>query len=385
MKKSDSLVIGIDASRNRSGGAIAHLVGILSEGDPLSYGIREIHLWSYKSLLNVIPDRPWLIKHSPPALEKSIFRQLWWQRFSFPVETELSGCNIVLNTDAGTISTVHPAVTMSRDMLSYEPGVIELFGFSKARLRLILLRYMQNRSLRAADGVIFLTRYAAKIIQQSCGILRSVAYIPHGVGPAFKQAQRVSVWPKLKEERSIRCLYVSNAELYKHQWVVIQAISSLRKRGHNLTLTLVGGGKGPAQNLIKDAIANFDPSGEFIEQLAFLPQQELPNHLANADLFVFASSCENMPNTLVEAMAVGMPIACSNRGPMPEVLKDGGVYFDPKDADSISEAIEQIIKSSALRLAITKRAEELSQQYNWKRCANETWTFLKDTYARTKK
>ena len=385
MKKSDSLVIGIDASRNRSGGAIAHLVGILSEGDPLSYGIREIHLWSYKSLLNVVPDRPWLIKHSPPALEKSIFRQLWWQRFSFPVEIELSGCNIVLNTDAGTISTVHPAVTMSRDMLSYEPGVIELFGFSKARLRLILLRYMQNRSLRAADGVIFLTRYAAKIIQQSCGILRSVAYIPHGVGPAFKQAQRVSVWPKLKEERSIRCLYVSNAELYKYQWVVIQAISSLRKRGHNLTLTLVGGGKGPAQKLIKDAIANFDPSGEFIEQLAFLPQQELPNHLAHADLFVFASSCENMPNTLVEAMAVGMPIACSNRGPMPEVLKYGGVYFDPKDADSISEAIEQIIKSSALRLAITKRAEELSQQYNWERCANETWTFLKDTYARTKK
>lgn len=384
MKESDLLVIGIDASRNRSGGAIAHLVGILLEGDPLSSGIREIHLWSYKSLLNVIPDRPWLIKHNPPALEKSIYRQLWWQRFSFPVEVESTGCNIVLNTDAGTISTVQPAVTMSRDMLSYEPGVIELFGFSKARLRLILLRYMQNRSLRAADGVIFLTQYAGKIIQQSCGILQSIAYIPHGVGSAFKQAQQVSDWPILKEERPIRCIYVSNAELYKYQWVVIQAISSLRKRGHNLTLTLVGGGKGPAQKMIKDAIASFDPSEEFIEQLAFLPQGELPDLLAHSDLFVFASSCENMPNTLVEAMAVGMPIACSNRGPMPEVLEDGGVYFDPKDANSISEAIEQIIKSSALRLAITKRAAELSKQYNWKRCADETWTFVKDTYVRTK-
>jgi glycosyltransferase involved in cell wall biosynthesis len=383
MKKPDLLVIGIDASRNRSGGAVAHLVGILSEGNPLAFGISEVHLWSYKSLLNVIPDRPWLIKHNPPALEKSIFTQLWWQRFGFPVEVELAGCNIVLNTDAGTISAVQPAVTMSRDMLSYEPGVIELFGFSKARLRLIFLRYMQNRSLRAADGVIFLTQYAAKIIQQSCGSLRSIAYIPHGVGSAFKQAQQVSVWPKVGE-RPIRCLYVSNAELYKYQWVVVQAISSLRKRGHNLTLSLVGGGKGPAQKLIQNAIAVLDPSGEFVEQLAFLPQQELPNHLAHADLFVFASSCENMPNTLVEAMAVGMPIACSNRGPMPEVLKDGGVYFDPKDADSITEAIEQIIQSSALRLAIAQRAELLSQQYNWKRCANETWAFVADTYLRTK-
>ena len=383
MKKPDLLVIGIDASRNRSGGAVAHLVGILSEGNPLSFGISEVHLWSYKSLLDAIPDQPWLIKHNPPALERSIFTQLWWQRFGFPVEVELTGCNIVLNTDAGTISAVQPAVTMSRDMLSYEPGVIELFGFSKARLRLILLRYIQNRSLRAADGVIFLTQYAAKIIQQSCGTLRSIAYIPHGVGSAFKQAQQVSVWPKVGE-RPIRCLYVSNAELYKYQWVVVQAISLLRKRGHNLTLSLVGGGKGPAQKLMQDAIAVLDPSGEFVEQLAFLPQQELPNHLAHADLFVFASSCENMPNTLVEAMAVGMPIACSNRGPMPEVLGDGGVYFDPKDADSITEAIEQIIQSSALRLAIAQRAELLSQQYNWKRCADETWAFVADTYLRTK-
>ena len=383
MKKPDLLVIGIDASRNRSGGAIAHLVGILSEGNPLDFGISEVHLWSYKSLLNAIPDRPWLIKHNPPALEKSIFTQLRWQRFGFPVEVELIGCNIVLNTDAGTISAVQPAVTMSRDMLSYEPGVIELFGFSKARLRLILLRYMQNRSLRAADGVIFLTQYAAKIIQQSCGSLRSIAYIPHGVGLAFKQAQQVNVWPKVGE-RPIRCLYVSNAELYKYQWVVVQAISLLRKRGHNLTISLVGGGKGQAQKLLQDAIAVSDPSGEFVEQLAFLPQQELPNHLANADLFVFASSCENMPNTLVEAMAVGMPIACSNSGPMPEVLGDGGVYFDPKDADSIAEAIEQIIQSPALRLAIAQRAKVLSQQYNWKRCADETWAFVAETYLRTK-
>jgi glycosyltransferase involved in cell wall biosynthesis len=383
VKKPDLLVVGIDASRNRSGGAIAHLVGILSEGNPLSFGISEVHLWSYESLLNVIPDRPWLTKHNPPALEKPLFIQLWWQRFGFSLEVESTGCNIILNTDAGTISAVQPAVTMSRDMLSYEPGVIELFGFSKARLRLILLRYMQNRSLRAADGVIFLTQYASKIIQQSCGSLRSIAFIPHGVGLAFREAQQINVWPKVGE-RPIRCLYVSNAELYKYQWVVVRAISLLRNRGHNLVLSLVGGGEGPAQHLTQETIADLDPSGEFVEQLAFLPQQELPNHLAHADMFVFASSCENMPNTLVEAMAVGMPIACSNRGPMPEVLRDGGVYFDPKDADSIADAVEQIIQSSALRLTIAQRAEELSQQYNWRRCADETWAFVVDTYSRTK-
>jgi len=69
---------------------------------------------------------------------------------------------------------------------------------------------------------------------------------------------------------------------------------------------------------------------------------------------------------------------------MPEVLADGGVYFDPEDADSIAEAIEQIVQSPALRLAIAQRAKVLSQQYNWKRCADETWAFVAETYLRTK-
>ncbi len=384
MKKTELLTIGIDASRNRSGGAVAHLIGILSEGDPVSFGISKVHVWAYQKLLDAIPERPWLIKHNPPALEQSMFKQLWWQRFGFPVEVKLTACQIVLNTDAGTISTVRPAVTMSRDMLSYEPGVIELFGFSRARLRLILLRYMQNRSLRAAAGAIFLTRYAAKVIQRSCGILPSIAYIPHGVGATFKQSHPVNEWPEAGL-RPIQCIYVSNAELYKHQWVVVEAISLLRKRGNDLALKLVGGGKGPAQRLLLHAIAASDQGGKFVEQLAFLPQLELANHLAQADLFIFASSCENMPNTLVEAMAVGLPIACSNRGPMPEVLVDGGVYFDPADAESIAGAIEQIIQSPELRMNITQQAKVLSQQYNWKRCADETFTFIADTYLRIKK
>ena len=257
--------------------------------------------------------------------------------------------------------------------------MIELFGLSKARLRLSLLRYMQNRSLRRADGVIFLTRYAARVIQQSCGPLKSIAYIPHGVGESFKQCSPKTDWPS-SGARSIRCLYISNAELYKHQWVVVDAISLLRQRGYDLTLQLVGGGKGPAQRLLQRAIARADPQRVFVEQLAFLPQSELPRHLAEADLFIFASSCENMPNTLVEAMAVGLPITCSNRGPMPEVLEDGGVYFDPTDAESIAAAVETIIQSSAVRLAVADRAKALSEQYSWRRCADETWEFVAETF-----
>ena len=379
----NGIICAIDASRNRSGGAKAHLIGILSECDSAKHGIREIHVWGFRSLLDQLPDFPWLVKHNPIALEQSLVKQLIWQATALADEVKSAGCDILFTTDASTLCRFNPMVVLSQDMLSYEPGVMRYFGYGIARLRLLVILVVQNLAFRRAASVIFLTRYAAKVIQQSCGLLPAIVYIPHGVDAVFKHSQAVSSWP-VSSERPIRCIYVSNAEMYKHQWVVVEAISLLRKRGYNMMLSFVGGGNGPAQQLLQDTITVVDPESVFVKQLKFLPHAELPALLAEADLFVFASSCENMPVTLVEAMAVGLPIACSNRGPMPEVLADAGVYFNPEDSESIAGAIEQIIQSPALRLSIAQRAKVLSQQYNWKRCSDETFSFIAETYLRTK-
>lgn len=375
----DGIVVGVDASRNRSGGAKAHLIGLIARGDPREYGIRQVHLWAYESLLDAVPDQSWLIKHCPPSLEKSLLRQVLWQIFQLPAEARVAGCGIMLNTDAGSMSSVSPSVTMSRDMLSYEPGEIERYGWSKSRLRLVLLRYIQNRSLRRSDGAVFLTNHAAKVIQQSCGTLSRVGLIPHGVGQNFQELTHTLPWPD-NGERPIRLLYISNAAWYKHQWMVIRAVEKLRNEGVNVILTLVGGGSGPAQQKLRRQMALSDPRGEFVTQKEFVPQADLPGYLAEADIFVFASSCENMPNTLVEAMAAGLPIACSRRGPMPEVLEGGGEYFDPEEPESIATALRKLIEDSDLRKRLAFRGKALAARYSWERCARETWSFIAETY-----
>lgn len=371
-------MVAMDASRNRSGGGKTHLINILQGGDPREHGVREVHVWAYRALLDALPEHPWLIKHGPPALEGSLVGQLLWQAFEFPKAFVAAGCDIVLNTDAGTVSSITPSVTMSRDMLSYEPGEIERFGWSKARLRLILLRYVQNRSLKRADGVIFLTGHAARIIQQSCGSLKRVALIPHGIGDNFRVAHRRPAWPA-KNERPIRCLYISNAALHKHQWEVVEAIAALRSVGLDVELQLVGGGAGPGLERLHRQIMVSDPDRAFVDEVGTVPHSRLPDYLSRADLFIFASSCENMPNTLVEAMASGIPIACARRGPMPEVLEDGGVYFDPEDAVSIAAALEALAGDADLRQQVSSKAQALAGRYSWHRCAVETWTFLAKT------
>lgn len=381
IRNEKKLTIGIDASRNRSGGAKAHLIGILAELDPFKYGIIEVHVWSFQSLLALLPDRSWLIKHNPVELEQSLFKQLWWQAFSLSNELKTAGCDILFTTDASTLCYFKPLVVLSQDLLSYEPGMMRYYGCGLARMRLIAILVLQNLAFRRSAGVIFLTQYVSNLIQKSCGPLARSVCIPHGVDAAFDQCFAANVWPE-EGERSIRCIYVSNAEMYKYQWVVVEALFLLRQKGHNLSIKLVGGGKGVAQKMVDESIARFDPQRVFVKQLDFIPKEEIPTHLIESDIFIFASGCETFGITLLEGMSIGLPIACSDRSSLPETLQDGGVYFDPTEAKSIASAIEKIVKSAELRLTISNRSKYLAQQYSWRRCSHETWTFVADTELR---
>ena len=367
--------LAIDASRNRSGGAIRHLVEILKNIDPEASHITEVHLWSYKTLLDKIDDKDWLIKHRPNALEKGVVFQLFWQRYILPREFKANNCDIILNTDAGTIARIVPSVTMSRDMLSYEAGELERYPLGKARLRLILLKYWQNSSLRNATGAVFLTQYASDIIQRSSGRLNNFRIINHGVSEAFRRKPRNKVG-----QNTFEIVYVSNVDLYKHQWNVVKACLLLRQAGFELKLHLVGSIEGPGKQMLLDTVTECDPNSEFVIISNHVNAEFLPQILSNADMFVFASSCENMPNSLVEGMASGLPIACSERGPMPEVLGDAGTYFDPENILSIVDALRHLITSEDVRNDLSKKAYKRALNFSWEKCASETIAYLREVF-----
>ncbi len=370
-------VVGIDASRNHSGGAIAHIIGILNGANPQDFGIDSVHLWTYKALADKIPNYPWLTKHIPKALSKSMLHKLYWQYFHLPKEVKQAKCNILFNTDAGSICPFQPSITMSQDLLSFEPNEMRRYGISKHRLRLIILKFIQTKSLTNSDVSIYLTKYAQNIIQKTLKTNTSVV-ISHGIDKKFHQDIAIE---KLffDQTKSVQCLYVSNADLYKHQWHVIEAIAKLRKANINATLLLVGGGSGLAQKKLEKQLKISDPHNTFTKQLEFVPHERIPQLLANTNIFIFASSCESLPITLLEAMASGLPIASSNRGPMPEVLQNGGIYFNPECKDSIALAITTIINDQDLRIKLAKNAQLLSKQYTWEECSKQTWMLLNKT------
>ena len=106
--------------------------------------------------------------------------------------------------------------------------------------------------------------------------------------------------------------------------------------------------------------------------------QEIQEKYASADIGVFASSCETFGQILMEKMASGLPIACSDRSCMPELLNHSGVYFDPESPSSVADAIKELLKSSDVRLKNAKNAYQISKDYSWDRCAYDTFNFLKE-------
>ncbi|MDC1414807.1 glycosyltransferase [Gammaproteobacteria bacterium] len=377
------MIIGIDASRNRSGGTYAHMVGLISELIPSDHGIKEIHVWSHKNLLDEIPDMPWLIKHNPKFLEKNIFFQLFWQRFLFKKDLERNNCVLVFNTTASSIGKFKPNVTLSQDMLPFEPGEMERYHFGLGRLRLFCLKILYVRALRFSSAVIFLTNYASGMIQKVTGNIKNSKIIPHGVNSSFRNISLQRPWPDDPSEE-IKCVYVSSAAPYKHQWHVVRAIKILRNQGLPISLTLVGGGSGFSQKRLDKEIELSDPMRIFVTQLSFVHIDAIPTVLSESDMFIFASSCENMPITLIEGMASGLPIACSNRGPMPEVLAEGGTYFDPEDPASIAQAIQSLVENPSLRIKSIEISRKISEEYLLKTNSHETFNFLVKTFESTK-
>ena len=107
-----------------------------------------------------------------------------------------------------------------------------------------------------------------------------------------------------------------------------------------------------------------------------VPYEELDKYTNTADGVIFASTCENLPIILLEAMASGVPIACSDYGPMPEVLRDAGVYFDPECVESLHKVMQHFLDDRDLREKTAALAFRYAQQYSWERFARDTLEFL---------
>jgi glycosyltransferase involved in cell wall biosynthesis len=363
-------ILGIDASNIQGGGGVTHLRELLSHANPEAHGFDRVIVWG-GAVVSRLPERHWLVKEQLSLGNLSLREQFVFRTRGLRKRFVENRCDLLFSPGGTFVSSTIPYVSMSQNMLLYEVAERRRFPWGWNRIRYNLLRIMQRRSFNGARGIVFISEHARDSILKYRPKwqhkLNTVIY--HGVDERFSGTEL----SRNKDPNiPLQILYVSRANYYKHQWNVVAAVKKLNSAGIPCRLRLVGGGSGAAQARLNQAIAG----AASIEDMGAISYDEIDREYRCADIFVFASTCENMPNILLEAMSAGLPIASSSYGPMPEILGDAGVYFDPLDIDSIVRALGELIRNESLRIALSRLAYQRSTEFTWEEAANRTFRFF---------
>ena len=374
--------IGIDATNIKNGGGLTHLSRVLNALDTSTIGISKITVWAPKILHGYIAKNSQIEVITPPWLMGGLVKQLFGQHFLLNRELKNNDCDLLF-CPGGVRPLIcsKKTVTMCQNMLPFLFEESRRFGYiSRMFFKMLALRIIQKRSFKKSSGVIFLTSYAKNFVSDLIGLDKKVSIVvPHGMEKRFYLTPRFQ--KKITDysfEKPFKILYVSVLMPYKMQLEVARAVHALRESGIPLEISFVGSSWSWYGESVKGELSQLDRHHLYLKWFENIDFYKLHEIYHAADGFLFASSCENLPNILLEDMCAGLPIACSDLPAMREVLADGGIYFDPSDEYSIAEAIALLLNDRENRVFLSSEAFRKSQLYSWERCSRETFLFLID-------
>lgn len=125
-----------------------------------------------------------------------------------------------------------------------------------------------------------------------------------------------------------------------------------------------------------NALAN-DPSiksNVFI--LGYVSQKDYVRLMGAASAFVFPSKFEGFGIPLLEAMACGVPIICSDLPVLHEVAGECAIYFDPHKPENIVQAINQITSDENLAKQLSNAGLARVKRFSWTKCARESLEYI---------
>jgi glycosyltransferase involved in cell wall biosynthesis len=158
-------------------------------------------------------------------------------------------------------------------------------------------------------------------------------------------------------------LYPANFWPHKNHRMLITAFALFRSRHPESDLKLVCTGTPDAEmDVIRAATLTMGLS-DAVVLTGFVSSDDLAALYQSCQTLVFPSLYEGFGMPVVEAMAFGKPVLCSNLTSLPEIVGDGALLFDPRKPDEIARSIEDVDGDSELRCSLAWRARKRATQF----------------------
>ncbi|WP_291993483.1 glycosyltransferase family 1 protein [Candidatus Accumulibacter sp. ACC003] len=324
-----------------------------------------------------LPAHPQVRRVHAPWPASNPLARAFWERWVLPGFLRREQADLLF-CPGGVVATRAPAnckvVGMFRNMIPFDDALVRSMPWGLQRVRNLILKRVLLRSLSEADLTIFISDHARAVIEELVRIPNPVT-IPHGINDSFRCAADSLPRPELAPPGDY-LLYVSRFDVYKHHRELVSAFAALPEALRaGLQLVFLG----------ETDMPEAEPVARLVQELALadqvlmpgaVPYATLPAWYQHARANLFASSCENCPNILLEAMAAGRPVLSSNVMPMPEFGGSEIAYFSPDDPQETSRALARLLSDSDYSEQIAQAALRRSGLYDWRITARETWTRL---------
>lgn len=164
-------------------------------------------------------------------------------------------------------------------------------------------------------------------------------------------------------------LYVGTRNYYKNFDNLIASLIPIFKKKPSLKLICAGGGNFNELETQKlKEIGLYDR----IIQMGFSTDNTLYHLYKNAIAFIYPSLYEGFGIPILEAFACGCPVILSNTSCFPEVAQDAGMYFNPNEAEEMSQVIEQVIMDKALQEKLRANGFKRQSDFSAEKTARKT-------------
>lgn len=350
----------INAIHARSGGGVTYLHNILPL---LAKDARlELHVFLMENqmeLFHPIDER--VRVHLLPSIDGDIIFIIW-EQLVIPVLARIMDADVIFSPANFGCVLSNRNVILLRNALSVarvEPRIGRWLYWASLGLATLV-------SILRARRVLAVSAHAVRSL--TFGLSRSmgnkISVVHHGISPLFCPD------PNVQRERFI--LVVADIYVQKNLLNFFRAAADICRHRPDIRIKVAGQPIDTWYYAEIRALIDRHGIANKVDFLGKLPPEKILELYRRCLLLAFPSTAETFGNPLVEAMACGTPIVCSNTSAMPEIVSDAAELFDPFDIRAMADTCLRVIDSANLRTRLTAKGIERSKGFSWSVSARKT-------------
>lgn len=223
------------------------------------------------------------------------------------------------------------------------------------------------KNIEKADEIITGSNFSKQEIKERLNFPeKNIHVIYHGINHnLFKIYDNLEINQTLPENFIFS---VGSIEPRKNLLGLLKAYNNLDDTFKDKYKLVLAGFKGWENNQIMELI---NKDKENIHYLGYISDIELAKVYNKASLFLFPSFYEGFGLPVLESMACGTPVICSNSSSLPEVGSDAVVYCNPDDINDINEKLKFVLNDESLQKQMIEKGLKRAKQFSWEKSAKE--------------